>query len=46
MVEEAVVVVTAEEDSAEAGVEDVAEVRFQYHPLVPSADGTNEGGRW
>ena len=46
LVEEEVVVVMAEEDSAEAGAEDVAEVRFLYHSLVPSADGTNEGGRW
>jgi hypothetical protein len=39
------VVGTAEVDSVVA-VEAAVEVRFTHHPLVPSADGTNKGGRY
>jgi len=44
--EEVVVVGTAEVDSVVAVVEAAVEVRFTCHPLVPSADGTNKGGRY
>jgi hypothetical protein len=42
----AAVVDTAEVDSVVAVAEVAVEVRFAGHPLVPSADGTNKGGRY